>query len=363
MSGKGTLPGRLAPLRAVLGRFQLPRRRPPLAAGRPGVPVAPPSREGRTRDRNAGGRPSGPGVVGRSLPRDGAAAGSVAGSAGPEGMGASGTFAASGAWKELVTLTVVLVGLSRFAEGPALWATAVLALVAHVFATLEVLGADPATDDAGVPVEALLVPGVAAVAAIGALRLVPVGLLLVPALFAAGCLVLAAVVLERRVLGRANGATADDRAALLSLVLLVAFVAFAGIAAAIPGALVEPGGSAATARPGLPVGGMILLAVADGLLAGLVGYRLAALRAPDVRGAVLAALSYAVVVAIAAAGIRAMAIPRLLGPALLTLVLYLWSAYRGGPRTGRADARWVWELLLLLGLGVVVIAWNLLEQS
>jgi hypothetical protein len=70
-----------------------------------------------------------------------------------------------------------------------------------------------------------------------------------------------------------------------------------------------------------------------------------------------------VVVAIAAAGIRAMAIPRLLGPALLTLVLYLWSAYRGGPRTGRADARWVWELLLLLGLGVVVIAWNLLEQS
>ena len=108
---------------------------------------------------------------------------------------------------------------------------------------------------------------------------------------------------------------------------------------------------------------MILLAVADGLLAGLVGYRLAALRAPDVRAAVLAALSYAVVVAIAAAGIRAMAIPRLLGPALLTLVLYLWSAYRGGPRTGRADARWVWELLLLLGLGVVVIAWNLLAQS
>ena len=363
MSGKGTLPGRLASFRAMLERMRLPRRRPPLAAGRPGVPVAPPSRDGRTRDRSAGGRPSGPGVVGRALPRDGSAAGATAGSVGPEGSGASAAFAASGARKELVALTVVLVGLSRFAEGPALWTTAVLALVAHVFATLEVLGADPVTDDAGVPVEALLVPGVAAVAAIGAVRLVPVGLLLAPALFAAGCLVLAAVVLERRVLGRANGATADDRAALLSLVLLVAFVAFAGIAAAIPGALVEPGGSAAAARPGLPVGGMILLAVADGLLAGLVGYRLAALRAPDVRGAVLAALSYAVVVAIAAAGIRAMAIPRLLGPALLTLVLYLWSAYRGGPRTGRADARWVWELLLLLGLGVVVIAWNLLEQS
>ncbi len=362
MSGTQPPPRRFPSLRALLGR-----RRPPLAAGRPGVPVAPPSRGGRARDPNAGGRPSGPGVVGRALPRDVSGPG-VAGSVGSRASGAAGAAAhapapaTAGAWKELVTLTVVLVGLSRLAEGPALWATAVLAFATHVLATLEVLGAETAADDDGVPVEALLVPGVAAVAAIGALRIVPVGLLLVPGLFAAGCLVLAAVALERRILGRANGASADDRAALLSLALLVAFVAFSGIAAAIPGALVEPGGGAAGARPGLPLEGMALLAVADGLLAGLFGYRLAALRAPNLRDAALAALSYAVVVAVAAAGLRAMAIPRLLGPALLTLVLYLWSAYRGGPRTGRADARWVWELLLLLGLGAVVIAWNLLAQ-
>ena len=327
------------------------------------MPVVPPTRGGRVRDPHAGGRPSGPGVVGRALPRDGSGPGSAASAgAASAAVNASGVAANSGTWKELVTLTVVLVGLSRLAEGPALWATAVLALAAHVLATLEVLGAEAAADD-GVPVEALLVPGVAAVAAIGALRLVPVGLLLVPGLFAAGCLVLASVALERRILGRANGPTADDRAALLSLALLVAFVAFSGIAAAIPGAFVEPGGGAAAARPGLPQEGMALLAIADGLLAGLLGYRLAALRAPNLRGAALAALSYAVVVAIAAASLRAMAIPRLLGPALLTLVLYLWSAYRGGPRTGRADARWVWELLLLLALGAVVIAWNLLAQA
>ena len=282
--------------------------------------------------------------------------------AGAGAAGAADASASAGAWKELVALTVVLVGLSRLAEGPTLWATALLAFAAHVLATLEVLGGE-AVDDEGVPIEALLLPGVAAVAAIGALRLIPVGLLLVPALFAAGCLVLAAVALERRILGRPNGATADDRAALLSLALLIAIVAFSGIAAAIPGALVEPGGGAATARPGLPLEGMALLAAADGLLAGLLGYRLAALRVPDLRSAVLAALSYAVVVAIAAAGLRAMAIPRLLGPALLTLVLYLWSAYRGGPRSGRADARWVWEMLLLAGLGAGVIAWNLLAQA
>jgi len=361
-------PRRFLSLRVL--RVLLGRPRPPLATGRPGLPIAPPTRGGRARDQRAGGRPSGPGVVGRALPRDVSGPG-VAGSAGSPASGAAGAAGAAahasapataGAWKELVTLTVVLVGLSRLAEGPALWATAVLAFAAHVLATLEVLGAEAAADDDGVPVEALLVPGVAAVAAIGALRIVPVGLLLVPGLFAAGCLVLAAVALERRILGRANGASADDRAALLSLALLVAFVAFSGIAAAIPGALVEPGGGAAGARPGLPLEGMALLAVADGLLAGLLGYRLAALRAPNLRSAALATLSYAVVVAVAAAGLRAMAIPRLLGPALLTLVLYLWSAYRGGPRTGRADARWVWELLLLLGLGAVVIVWNLLAQ-
>ena len=351
-------PRRFPSLRALLER-----RRPTLAAGRPGVPVAPPTRDGRARDMHAGGRPSGPGVVGRALPRDASTPG-FAGSTGSGGVGAAGAAeVATRAWKELVTLTVVLVGLSRLAEGPALWAAVVLTLAAHVLATLEVLGADPAAADDGIPVESLLVPGVAAVAAIGALRLVPVGLLLVPGLFVAGCLVLAAVAMERRILGRANGATANDRAALLSLALLVAFLAFSGIAAAIPGALVEPGGGAAADRPGLPLAGMALLAVADGLLGGLLGYRLAALRAPDLRGAARAALSYAVVVAVAAAGLRAMAIPRLLGPALLTLVLYLWSAYRSGPRTGRADARWIWELLLLLGLGAVVIAWNLLAQA
>ena len=362
MSGKRpTLPRMPRFLRLPSLRALLARRRQPLAAGRPGVPVVPPTRGGRGRDPHAGGRPSGPGVVGRALPRDVSGPGSAA-SGGSGGSVAAGSAANAGTWRELVALTVVLVGLSRLAEGPALWAMAVLTFAAHVLASLEVLGAEAAADD-GVPIEALLVPGVVAVAAIGALRLVPVGLLLVPGLLAAGCLVLAAVALERRILGRATGPTADDRAALLSLALLVAFAAFSGIAAAIPGAFVEPGGGASAARPGLPQEGMALLAVADGLVAGLLGYRLAALRAPSLRGAALAALSYAVVVAIAAAGLRAMAIPRLLGPALLTLVLYLWSAYRGGPRTGRADARWVWELLLLLGLGAVVIAWNLLAQS
>lgn len=267
---------------------------------------------------------------------------------------------------ELVVLSVALVAVSRVAEGPALWACAVLTFAALVLAALEVLGNDAeaagVAADEGVPVEALLTPGLASLAAIGALRLLPIGWLLVPALAAAGLLVAAALAIERRILVRPAGPTDADRLVLLSLLLLVSFLGFAGIAAAIPGALAEPTTNRVTA-PALPLSELGLLAAADGVMAGLAGYRLAALRAPRLVAAALTALTYVVVVAIAAAALRALAIPRLLGPALLALVVYLWSAYRGAPRTGRRDARWVWELVLLAGLGALVVAWNLLAQG
>jgi len=33
------------------------------------------------------------------------------------------------------------------------------------------------------------------------------------------------------------------------------------------------------------------------------------------------------------------------------------------PRTARRDARWIWEILLLVALGGLVVAWNLLSQG
>ncbi len=336
--------------RSLLAGLRRPSK-PALGVGRPGEPI--PATQRPTPVPSGSGRPSGPGLVGRPLPP------AVAPFAAPD----LGAVAAAGAGRELVLLVVILVGFSRLAEGPYLWAAAVLALGATILGSLEVLGglADP--DDAGVPVEALLVPGVATVAAIGGIRLVPLGLLLVPALAIAALLVGAALVVERRIMERTEGPGPSDRAALLSLVLLISIVAFSGIAAAIPGALAEPSSRSGGRSLPLPLEGLALLAIADGLVAMLLGYRLAALRAPSLAAALAAALSYAVIVAIGAAALRAMAIPRLLGPALLTLVLYLWSAYRSGPRGGRADARWIWELALLAALGAVVIAWNLLAQG
>ena len=274
--------------------------------------------------------------------------------------------AADPAW-ELVGLAVVLAAIARIAEGPALWAAVLLGGVAVGLATLEVLGAAEAptgTAELGVPVESLLLPAAAATAGTAALHLVPVGLLLVVGLLAIAALVLAAVEIERRILARPAGPTAADRTALVSLVVLVGFVGFSGMAAAVPGALVQPLPTGTeTGPPGLPLEGLATLAVLDGLVAGVLGYRLDALRSPSFRDALAAALSYAAVVAIAAAALRAMGLPRLLGPALLTLVLYLWSAYRGAPRTARRDVRWIWEVVLLAALGALVVAWNVLAQG
>ena len=242
-----------------------------------------------------------------------------------------------------------------------------MAGVALGLAALEILGAPeppPGIADLGVPVEALLLPAVTGIASVTAIQLVPVGLLLVPALVAVGALAAASIEIERRILARPSGPTAADRTALLSAVVVLAGLAFSGIAGAIPGALVEPPPVGLEApAPGLPLEGLVLLAALDGLVAGLLGYRLAALREVTVRRALAAALSYAAVIAIAAAALRAMGLPRLLGPALLTLVLYLWSAYRGVPRSARRDVRWIWEILLLVALGALVVAWNLLAQG
>ena len=347
-------------------RNPLRRAAPPLATGAPGHPLPPaPRRTGRPPTpgpalHGAPGRPLGSGEGGA------AGAGSRGRSGGAGRFGAAGRVAADPGW-ELITLAVALSAIGRLAEGPALWVAALLAAVALGLAALEILGTDeelPGVADLGVPVEALLLPAATGIGSVAAMHVVPVGLLLVPALVVVGSLAASSIALERRILARPSGPTAADRTALLGLVVLLAFVAFAGIAAAIPGALVEPPPTGVeTPVPGLALEGLALLAALDGLLAGILGYRMAALQGPTLRGALAAALSYAAVIAIAAAALRAMGLPRLLGPALLTLVLYLWSAYRGVPRGTRRDARWIWEVLLLAALGAVVVVWNLVAQG
>jgi hypothetical protein len=254
---------------------------------------------------------------------------------------------------DLTIAAVTGVGLSRLLDGDTVWLVAGLVLGAMLLGALQVLAEDdPAAETSGVPIEAVILPAVATVACLGAVRLVPFGLWLAPALLATGLLVERCLTIESGILASRSGARPDDRTAVLLTTLLVAFLAFAGVAALVPGGLVSTG--ADQAGDGSNLAG---LAAADALIAFLLGYRVAALRVTTLRDALWSATTYALAIAIGAAALRAMEIPRLLGPALLTLEFYLWDAFHGAS-SRRRDSRWVWQTALLIGLGIVLILWN-----
>jgi hypothetical protein len=256
--------------------------------------------------------------------------------------------------RDLAVLAVTIVGLSRFADGPLLWLVAGLLLVALLLGSLQVLGEG---EPRGVPIESLILPAVAGMAAVGAIRLVPIGLALAPVLFLAGVLVERTLALEDRLEDAAAPPRAEDRTRVVTLVLVVAFAAFTGVAAMVPGGLVAP---ADGVEPGAALGGesLAVLVLGDALVAFLLGYRVSALRLTALRDVAWSALTYAIVMAIAAGALRGLALPLLLGPALLTLVFFLWDALHGTAPARRRDPRWLWEFALLVVLGVLIVALN-----
>jgi hypothetical protein len=258
--------------------------------------------------------------------------------------------------RQLALALVVVAGLSALVDAPAVWLVGGLLAVAVGLGTLQVLGE---RHQRGVAVEALLLPAVLAVATVGLVRLVPLGLGLGPILVLAAVGLDRLLVLEARIDASERGPTRDDRAAILTLGLLLAFAAFTGIAASIPGGLVA---GPAAARP-MDGGDLALLVGLDALVAAGLGYRFAALREPSIRGAVVAAGTFAGVVAIAAGVLRLLALPRLVGPAVLTLVVFLWDAVHGDALHARRpwrfwDVRRLVELVVLVVLGIVVVVLN-----
>ncbi len=262
--------------------------------------------------------------------------------------------------RDLTLLIVVIVGLARLLDGPLTWAVAVLLLLGTLFASLQVLAhVEGQGIVGGVPIESLILPAVAAIGCMGAIALVPIGVLLIPALAGTAFLVDRTLVMEERILASETGLTPEDRSQVLVATLLVGFVAFVGAGTLAPGGLVGGAGEPA------PLSGtdLLVLALADAVVAGLLGYRAAALRVATLRDALWSALTYAIAIAIGAAALRAMAIPRLIGPALLTLAFYLWDAFHGSTPSRRRDPRWIWQTVVLVVLGLVVAGWNLLIRG
>jgi hypothetical protein len=262
----------------------------------------------------------------------------------------------TGPARDLVAAACAIALLSTFVEGPAIWILAAVLMVAVALGTLQLLGDGIASAAGpGIPIEALFPPAVTAGAILGSLRLVPAGFLLVPAVAAGAWLMLRVIGSEARVLASQTGPSGADRTAVVGTGLIVGFVAFLGAAALVPGSLPEPGASTIG-----PTGAQLAsLAGADALIAFLLGYRAAALRTSSIRDVAWYALTCAIVVAIAAVALRAMEIPRLLGPALLVLVFFLWDAVHGSAQARRRDSRRLWETILLGVLGLVVVAWSI----
>ena len=260
--------------------------------------------------------------------------------------------------RDLALVAVTVVGLSRLLEPPLIWLVAGALLGAMLLGTLQVLHDEAAPAQAwfGVPIESLILPSVAAVACLGAIRLIPFGLWLAPALGITWLIVGRALALEDRINGRGSGLSIEDRTAVLVTILLVAFLGFTGVAAMVPGGLALSAGALAGSN-------LLILAAGDALVAGLLGYRAASLRINNVRDVLWSAATYATAIAIGAAALRAMEIPRLIGPALLTLAFYLWDAFIGTTPTRRRDLRWLGQIGLLAALGVVVAAWNMLLRT
>jgi hypothetical protein len=144
--------------------------------------------------------------------------------------------------------------------------------------------------------------------------------------------------------------------AIRSTGLALSFVGFVAAAGFVAGAFGAPG-------QGLPRRDLLALILVDAAVAGVAGYRVAALIAPsaiDRMVRVLAVVEYAVPIGLAALAFRSLALPRLFVPALLTLGVYMITIMRESPEPVVLNRRLLRELGVLALAGIATIAWGLM---
>jgi len=257
--------------------------------------------------------------------------------------------------RELVLAATLLVALAAVIDPADGFIVAGLLPIVVILAGMGILGGigSPAR-----PYASLLLPAALTGGAAAAVHLVPVGLWLLVGLVLFAVVLDQVLALEIGILAQPKGPSDSDRARVLVAAVGTAFVAFTGVAALVPGGMPEPTASPTAGASAMTQSWIVVLAVADAVVALVIGWRISALRFGQPIEVARSALTYALVIAIAAGLIRAIDLPRLVGPAVLTLVFYLWDAQHGSAPARRRERRFLVEMILLGILAVVVVAWN-----
>jgi hypothetical protein len=261
--------------------------------------------------------------------------------------------------RELGLIVATLAALGRFVDDGPLWALTFLAVVVAVAGTGGLLGE---LRPWRWPIDRVALPAVAAFASVGMARLAdPVPWLAIA--FVGSWLITTWTVqaeVEPAEWGGAPGSTLPDgtHARATSARLLAFGLAFLGFSA-IGG--IVPGGVAGDGQP-LTVPAFLATIALDVAIVALAAYRIVALR-PHARGDLLVAFyQYSMVLAPAAVLVRVLALPRLFGPAVLVLAVYLVTSLRESEEPIHRNARLLEETAILIAAGVGVIVLGVLVK-
>ena len=284
--------------------------------------------------------------------------------------------------RELGLVTAALAVCVHFVDGVPLWIATVLTVAAVVAGVSHLLGE---WRPWRIPLDRLVLPGLAAFTVVGIAHLfAPVPWL---ALVFVGTWLLIAWVVELETADvTAPAAPAADGGAATSEpaapgeaatsglaspdspdnghsrpfsvrvgTLGIAFLAFAAVGGFVPGGLAGDGKS-------LTAAALVATIVLDLAIGGLAGYRIAALLPHSRREGLVALYQYAVASGHIGGFLRVLALPRLFGPALLTLLLYLVTGFRESTTPIRQSRRLVEESGLLVLAGAAAVVWGLLAK-
>ena len=255
--------------------------------------------------------------------------------------------------RELGLIVATLAVVSGFVTDSPLWAATALTAVVAAAGTASLLGE---LRPWRWPLDRVVLPALAAFVSVGMARLVdPVPWL--PVVFAGSWAVttwVASIETAPATAGGRPGSVAPDGThARSTAARLGAFgLAFLGFAA-IGG--IVPGGVAGDGQP-LTVAAFLATIVLDVAVGGLAGYRIAAVRPHTPGQAAVAFYLYSMIVAPVGVMVRVLALPRLFGPAVLALALYLVTSLRESDEPVRVNARLLEETALLIVAGAVVVA-------